>query len=163
MLKSRFYFFTGMSIVTCSILFGIIQSKFNNLNGQPKNVPLPGAIQYETSATKQDILLFSHPISESDAVATFRIKIPSFSPVDLYITDKNGVRIRNLLEKYLPAGTYEISWYGETDLDTPLAPGEYFANLHSRGKTQTLKVSYFSNSSPLIVIQEETIQTLAST
>ncbi|MDQ7063052.1 MAG: hypothetical protein Q9P90_02270 [candidate division KSB1 bacterium] len=65
------------------------------------------------------------PTSDPDAVATVRFYHESFSLAQLYIVNLEGYRVRTLVQKYLPGGAYQISWYGESDAARRLAPGIY--------------------------------------
>lgn len=91
----------------------------------------------QTRDVKSQLVLVA---SEDDAVATLQIANKKFSPIDLYVTDTDGRRVRTLIHKYLASGTYQISWYGEADQAEPLTPGLYIIILDSNDSRQMLKV-----------------------
>ncbi len=80
------------------------------------------------------------PTSERDAVATIRFYHESFSLAQLYIVDRDGYRVRTLVQKYLPGGAYQISWYGETDYARPLESGIYIVTYRAGNVIERKKV-----------------------
>jgi hypothetical protein len=120
-------------------------SKNENFQAEQKqinstSVDFPNTTE-EFQENKESIQLSILTEKEKDAVATLQIKTIQFSPIDLYVTDTEGTRVRTLIRKYLPAGTYQISWYGETDLTAPLVAGLYIIILDANDSRRMLKVA----------------------
>ncbi|RMF66372.1 MAG: hypothetical protein D6743_06485 [Calditrichaeota bacterium] len=81
------------------------------------------------------------PPTEPDAVSDFRFYVDRFGAVEVFILDRAGKRVRTLVQKYLPSGAYQISWYGEADNGQRLAPGIYVIVVRSEGKSVRKKVA----------------------
>lgn len=80
------------------------------------------------------------PAVEPRAVATVQFHNPEFGLVELNILDRESKRVRTLVRKYLASGTYRISWYGETDLRTQLAPGVFLAEIRTNDRQTMTKI-----------------------
>lgn len=122
--------------IALSVLSALLGLSNNENNHKAKSAAITGEM---AGVAERSSLHLVHP-TEPGAVATVRIKLSEFTPVDLYVTDRRGERVRSLIKKYLSAGVYQISWYGETDLTRPLAPGVYVLTLDASDSRQMVKV-----------------------
>lgn len=143
MVKLTLIIIAGVSLSVFSAFFGL--SKNENFQTGQKGID-SASVDFsnktdEFQKNKNLVQLSALTEKENDAVATLQIKNTGFSPIDLYITDTEGNRVRTLIRKYLPSGTYQISWYGETDLTVPLAPGLYIIILDANDSRQMLKLA----------------------
>ncbi|MFQ5628461.1 MAG: hypothetical protein ACE5I1_06855 [bacterium] len=142
MLKLTFIIIAGAGLSIFSAFFGLSR----NENFHTENLKVTKAsvdfLNSEENLKKDEMSTQLSLLSEKekDAVATLQISNQDFSPIDLYVTDTEDLRVRTLIRKHLSAGTYQISWYGETDLTTPLIPGLYIITLDSNDSRQMLKV-----------------------
>lgn len=142
MLKLTFIIIAGVSLSIFSAFFGLSR----NTNFRTEKVEVKTAsvdfLNADKKAQKNEMTTQLRLLSEKEkgAVATLQISNRGFSPIDLYVTDTEGHRVRTLIRKYLSAGTYQISWHGETDLTTPLVPGLYIITLDCNDSRHMLKV-----------------------
>ncbi len=89
---------------------------------------------------KSEVTFARHMPSEENAVITLKVQVKGFSAVDLYVADEDGNRIRTLLRKHLPSGTYQVSWFGESEIPGKTVPGDYIVTLDSRDVRRMIKV-----------------------
>jgi hypothetical protein len=60
--------------------------------------------------------------------------------VDLAVYDIQGCRIRQLVNEYLPPGSYMVRWDGRSDDGRSIASGVYVSMLKAQGTVQTAKM-----------------------
>jgi len=58
----------------------------------------------------------------------------------LAVYDVTGRRVRTLVDRALPAGSFEAVWNGDTDRGEQVAAGVYFVRLLTPGKTDSQKI-----------------------
>ena len=142
MLKLTFIIIAGVGLSIFSAFFGLSR----NANFQTEKLEVETAsvdfLNTDEMGQKNEIATQLRLLSEKEkgAVATLQISNQDFSPIDLYVTDTEGHRVSTLIRKYVSAGTYQISWYGETELTSSLVPGLYIITLDSNDSRQMLKV-----------------------
>jgi hypothetical protein len=73
--------------------------------------------------------------SKDMTMFTFGLSEPG--KVRLEIFDHSGSLVKILVNKELPAGSYEIEWNNSTDLDTRVLPGVYYYRLSVNSFSQT--------------------------
>lgn len=98
-----------------------------NRNGAPAGV--------EPTVTSLSVRL--HPAAPNPFVTETRIsyELAAPAPVELFLSDIRGRRVRHLSRVMQSAGHHESRWNGEDDGGTPLAAGIYFVNLTVSGRT----------------------------
>ena len=122
-----------MRFMMAVLLGGVLAVSSMIVNQHPERTPGAMTASFDIGETRiapdQNNRNVRHmillPTSEKDAAATIRFYHESFSLAQLYILNRDGYRVRTLVKKYLPGGTYQISWYGESDTGRRLASGVY--------------------------------------
>jgi hypothetical protein len=61
-----------------------------------------------------------------DALTSVSFRTVEAAPVRVTVYDARGVRVRTLLERWLPAGSHEAAWDGRSDGGAPVPAGVYF-------------------------------------
>lgn len=69
-------------------------------------------------------------------------QIESSQRVTLEIFNSNGKRVKTLINRFQPAGNYNITWNGTSGNDTRVSPGIYLARLITDSGTATTKIVY---------------------
>ncbi len=114
---ARFFCATGL-IALAAALAAVTK------NGDGRQTGSSVQVQYATD-------LRVHRASEANAESMIHFRVADFSFVDLSVTDLAGNRVRTLVSEHLAGGSYEILWYGETDLAAPLPGGIYLVVLET--------------------------------
>ena len=82
------------------------------------------------------ICSFLNPF-RSGAETVFRFSVDGTGSVTLAVFDAAGRRVRNLLQRDIPAGTYYIRWDGMDDLGAAVPAGVYLYTLVCGGERQS--------------------------
>ena len=142
MLKLTIIIVAGVGLSVLSAFWGLSHNKNYQFENREIKTAAISFFDSEKAQSEKEISaqLTLLAKAEENAVATLQITQKKFSPIDLYVTDTEGRRVRTLIQKYLAAGTYQISWYGETELPAPLDHGLYIVIMDSNDSRQMLKV-----------------------
>ncbi len=121
----------GTFMAIASAILGLLPGGFNPSNSSQNSPAYTQArvIDGETQFEQRSNTLRLLPPAEQDAVASIRFSVPSFVAVKLQVVGNDGRNVRTLVQKYLAGGTYQISWYGESDSGVRLQPGVYLVVL----------------------------------
>ena len=135
MIKLAFSLAIGGSLALFSMLYGI--ASLDGYHTTPSQLHVLHEVNFFGQSHLARLKLEATEGNGSTVRLFFRK--PTFSAVELYISDLAGNRIRTLIRRFLPKGAYEISWYGETDLPEPISPGVYVAVLAAEGESRAVK------------------------
>jgi len=80
---------------------------------------------------------YPNPFNPSTKI---RYSVPLASNVSLKIYNSNGEEVAEVLNKYLPAGTFEADWNGTNQSGIKVASGVYFYTLRAGDFVQTKKM-----------------------
>lgn len=72
---------------------------------------------------------------------TIRFTNPESGPVDLWVSDVQGRRVRTLVGGFERAGEIEVVWDGRSDAGRPVASGAYFCVLETGGRRESIRLT----------------------
>jgi hypothetical protein len=84
--------------------------------------------------------LFQNYPNPFNANTVLRFDIPRDGHVTIKIFDTLGREVRLLTERYLPAGSYNITWRGRDDAGKQMTSGVYFCQLEAGGFEDVVKM-----------------------
>jgi hypothetical protein len=73
---------------------------------------------------------------------TITFDLPDDSPVHLEIFDITGRHIKTLVSEPMPAGSHQITWYGQDDLGNSVASGLYIYRIQASDFVQARKMLF---------------------
>jgi hypothetical protein len=85
-------------------------------------------------------LLQNYP-NPFNSTTTLEFALPARSQVSMDIVNTLGQRVKTLLDRSLPAGTYRVSWDGTNDNGQPVASGIYLYRLTTGETVLTKKMT----------------------
>lgn len=94
----------------------------------------------EIEEIPQEYFLFQNYPNPFNPMTAIRYQIKKLTPVNLTIYNLLGQKIRELINREIPAGTYEIIWDGKSDIGVPVSSGIYFYRLKAGNFIQTKKM-----------------------
>lgn len=144
MLKVAIAIIAGGMMATASAFLGL---SLNKSNEDGTSGITQGELAMQTAGGRPLIELEVLPPTEPGACANIRFSTSAFVPVNLGVFNREGKRVRTLIQKFLPAGTYQIAWYGESELPRALKPGVYFAVLSTGAQMLREKLAYLRSES----------------
>ncbi|MBO8130164.1 MAG: PKD domain-containing protein [Candidatus Marinimicrobia bacterium] len=87
----------------------------------------------------QDFCVLAYP-NPFNSQVNIQIKIPEDLGIKLLVYDINGNLISTLVNRLLPAGTYNVIWDGKNDCGRSITSGVYFVKMISNNLLSTKKV-----------------------
>jgi hypothetical protein len=85
-----------------------------------------------------DEIIYPNPFDQS---ASIKFEQPESGKVNLEILNANGQTIRNLLNNFLPRGTFQLSWDGKNNSGMDVPSGVYFYSItQENGKKLSGKI-----------------------
>jgi hypothetical protein len=73
-------------------------------------------------------------------VTTVRFSLYRAGPAALRVFDVAGRLVRTLVSDDLPAGAYEVTWWGDDERGRPVASGVYYCRLEAAGETRSRRM-----------------------
>ena len=70
----------------------------------------------------------------------FDLEMPRPAPIETRIYDVRGRRIRDLVDRTMPAGEYAIAWTGRDNRGLYVPSGVYFVKLETQAGTRSRKL-----------------------
>jgi len=109
------------------------------LTGKNDSILVNITDEKEVKVPAEYFLANSYP-NPFNPVTFIRYRIPKTAPVILKIYNVVGQEIVTLVDKMLPAGSYEVQWDGRNRLNNPVVSGVYFYRLQAGTFVQTKKM-----------------------
>jgi hypothetical protein len=86
---------------------------------------------------RHTLAAFPNPFSSATRL---EFSLEAAGPVDVFIHDLQGRRLRVLVQKSLPAGTHSTRWDGRDDQGRAVPAGIYFAMIRQGGRSEVRKL-----------------------
>jgi subtilisin family serine protease len=106
-----------------------------------KQIDFDGSFEYSSEVavdieSLKDFKLFQNYPNPFNPTTTIKYYVPTQGQLKIGLFDILGNQIKSLVDKEVPAGSYELSVDGSN-----LASGTYFVNMISQSNQQTIKIS----------------------
>ena len=105
-------------------------------------VTLPAAAEtavseFDTDVTPESFSLEANYPNPFNPSTTIRYHLPVAGEVDLTLYNVMGQAVRTLVQQWMPAGNYAVTWNGTDDNDRHLGSGTYAYRLRANGQQLT--------------------------
>ena len=101
----------------------------------------------EQLSSSVEILPYSYSLDQNfpnpfNPLTEIKYKLPIDEFVELTIYNLMGRNVKNLINKYLSAGTYSIKWDGTNNVGELVSAGMYFYTFKTNNFSQTRKMMF---------------------